>query len=84
MDIRYNEIVFLGKDDKYYIVELKKFVNLFKKCVFSKKLDNDQIKSINEYVLKNAEEINKEEYENRIEMREKADRAMQVDYSNFA
>lgn len=83
-DIRYNEIVFLGKDDKYYIVELKKFVNLFKKCVFSKKLDNDQIKSINEYVLKNAEEINKEEYENRIEMREKADRAMQVDYSNFA
>ena len=84
MDIRYNEIVFLGKDDKYYIVELKKFVNLFKKYVFSKKLDNDQIKSINEYVLKNAEEINKEEYENRIEMREKADRAMQVDYSNFA
>lgn len=82
-DIRYNEIVFFEENNKYCVVELKKFINAFKECVFNRKLDVKQIENINNYVIKNGEKISKEEYENRIEMREKVDKSMQTDYSKF-
>lgn len=82
-EVWYNEIVFFDDDANYLIVELKQFINVFKEYVFLKKLNPNQIEKINNYVKKYGRKINKKEYEDRLEMREKADKATQVDYSKF-
>lgn len=82
-DTQYNEIVFYGDNKKYIIVNAKQFINKFIELVFCRKLQEKEIEDINKYVMKNGEVIESEEYISRIETREKAEKAMQVDYSKF-
>ena len=82
-DTKYNEIVFYGDNKKYIIVNAKQFINKFIELVFCRKLQEKEIEDINKYVMKNGEVIEREEYISRIETREKAEKAMQVDYSKF-
>lgn len=81
-DIEYDELVFEHDKDILNIVSLQKFIDTFMKVAFNKKCTDEEIKKINEYV-KNGTEISKKEYKNNIEIREKADKSMNVNYSNF-
>lgn len=82
-DTQYNEIIFYGENKKYIIVNAKKFINKFIELVFCKRLKEIEIDDVNKYVIKNGEVIDSKEYISRIETREKAERAMQVDYNKF-
>lgn len=82
-DIQYNEIVFCIDNRQYHIINAKKFINNYIKFVFSKKLNDSNIKDIIKYVTKNGSKTTIEEYNNIIKTREKADKSMQVDYSKF-
>ena len=82
-DMDYNEIIASEDCKQFFIVNAKQTVNDFIRYVFSNKLSKENVDEINKYVIKNGEKVTKEEYENRLKDREKAEKVMQVDYSNF-
>lgn len=80
---RYNEIVFIESNKNYIIIKAKEFINKFIKYVFFRRLSETELDNLKSYIINNGEKISKEDYNNRIETREKAEKAMQVDYSKF-
>lgn len=82
-DERYNEIVFIESNKNYIIIKAKEFINKFIKYVFLRKLSETELDNLKKYIINNGEKISKEDYNNRIATREKAEKAMQVDYSKF-
>lgn len=83
MYMDYNEIIFSKDNKQFFIVNAKRTVNHFIKYVFSNSLTKESLDEIFKYVIKYGEKLSKEEYDNRLKDREKAEKAMQVDYSNF-
>lgn len=79
----YNEIVFTENNKDYIIINAKGFVNKFIKYVYASKLTETEYDSLKKYIINNGEKISKEDYNSRIETREKAEKAMQVDYNKF-
>lgn len=82
-DDRYNEIVFIENNRNYIIIKAKALINNFINYVFLRKLSEAEYDNLKKYVINNGEKISKEEYNSRIETREKAEKTMQVDYSKF-
>ncbi len=79
----YNEIVFTESNKDYIIINAKEFINKFIKYVYIRKLSETEYDSLKKYIISNGEKISREDYNSRIETREKAEKATQVDYSKF-
>ncbi|MDO5557642.1 MAG: hypothetical protein Q4G05_05335 [Clostridia bacterium] len=82
-DIEFNEVVFILNKNEYYIVRIKEFLNDFIELVFIKELSRIDLIRIEMYILKKGEKVNKEECDNRIKVRKKVDKLMNMDYSKF-